>query len=76
MKKSRGTTGGRMSGGTRSDVVSRGAKVAKRKKSCTGASDAKGKKTPDYNSDDFSSSSDDSTQKATKGKHSIRSLDL
>ena len=28
----------------------------------------------DYKSDDFSSSSDDSTQKATKGKHSIKDL--
>ncbi len=74
MKKSRGTTGGRMSGGTRSVGVSRGAKVAKGKKSSTGASAAKGKKTPDYRSDDFSSSSDDSTQKETKGKHSIKDL--
>ena len=36
-----------MSGGTRSVVVSWRLKVAKRKKSCTGASAAKGKKTPD-----------------------------
>jgi hypothetical protein len=44
----------------------------KRKKSCAGASAAKGKKTQNYNSDDFSSSSDDSTQKSMKGKHSIK----
>ena len=50
------------------------AKVAKGKKSSTGASAVKGKKTPDYRSDDFSSSSDDSTQKATKGKPSIKDL--
>jgi hypothetical protein len=37
-----------MSGGTRSHGVSRGAKVAKGKKSSTGASAAKGKKTPEY----------------------------
>jgi CRISPR/Cas system CSM-associated protein Csm5 (group 7 of RAMP superfamily) len=63
-----------MSGGTRSVGVSKGAKVAKGKKSSTGASAAKWKKTPDYRNDDFSSSSDDSTQKATKGKHSIKDL--
>jgi len=73
-KKSRGTTVGQMSGGTRSVGVSRGAKVAKGKKSSTGASAVKGKKRPDYRSDDFSSLSDDSTQKATKGKHSIKDL--
>jgi hypothetical protein len=73
-KKSRGTTGGQMSGGTRSVRDSRGAKVAKGKKSGTGASAVKGKKTPDYKSDDISLSSDDSTQKATKGKHSIKDL--
>ena len=73
-KKSRGTKGGRMSGGARSVRVTRGAKVAKRKKSSTGASAVKGKTSPDYRSDDFSSSSDDSTQKATKGKHSIKDL--
>jgi hypothetical protein len=32
----------------------------------------KGKKTLDYESDDFSSSSDDSTPKATMGKHSVK----
>jgi hypothetical protein len=63
-----------MSSGTRSVGVSRGAKVATGKKSITGASAAKGKKTPDYRSDYFSSLSDDSTQKATKGKHSIKDL--
>ena len=47
-KKSRGTTVGRMSRGTRSLGVSRGAKVAKGKKSSAGASAAKGKKTPEY----------------------------
>jgi hypothetical protein len=73
-KKLRGTTVGRMSGGTRSVGVSRGAKVAKGKKLSTSASAAKGKKTPDYRSDDFSSSSDDLTQKAMKGKHSIKDL--
>jgi hypothetical protein len=75
-KKSRGTTVGQMSGGTRSHGVSRGAKVTKEKKSCTGASDAKGKKTPEYRSDDFSSSGDDSdsTQKSRTGKHSVKDL--
>ena len=73
-KKSRGTTVGRMSGGTRSHGVSRGAKVAKGKKSSTGASAVKGKKTPDYRSDDFSSSGNDSdsTHKSRTGKHSVK----
>ena len=48
--------------------------MAKGKKSKIGASAVKGKKTPEYRSDDFSSSSDDSTQKATKGNHSIKDL--
>ena len=48
--------------------------MAKGKKSSNGASAVKGKKTLDYRGDDFSSSSDDSTQKATKGKHSIKDL--
>ena len=52
----------------------RGAKVVKEMKSSTRASPAKGKKTPDYRSDEFSFSSDDSTQKAMKGKHSIKDL--
>jgi hypothetical protein len=75
-KKSRGSTVGQMSGGTTTTSVrvSRGANVAKRKKSSTGASAAKGKTSPDYRSDDFSSSSDDSTQKETKKKHSIKDL--
>jgi len=73
-KKLRGTTVGQMSGGTRSVRVSRGAKVAKRKKSSTGEISAKGKTSPDYRSDDFSSSNDNSTQKETKGKHSIKDL--
>ena len=34
----------------------------------------KGKKTLDYESDDFSSSSDDSAPKATMGKHSVKEL--
>jgi hypothetical protein len=75
-KKSRGTTVGRMSGGTKSHGVSREAKVAKGKKSSTGASAAKGKKTPEYRSDDFSSSGDDSdsTHKSRTGKHSVKDL--
>jgi hypothetical protein len=73
-KKSRGTTVGQMSGGTRTVRVSRAVKVAKGKKSSTGASAVKGKKTPEYRSDDFSSSSNDLTQKATKGNHSIKDL--
>ena len=75
-KKSRGTTVGRMSGGTRTHGVSRGAKVAKGNKSSTGASAAKGKKTPEYRSDDFSSSGDDSdsTHKSRTGKHSVKDL--
>ena len=35
---------------------------------------AKGKKTLNYGSDDFSSSSDDSTPKATMEEHSIKIL--
>ena len=77
-KKSRGTTVGRMSDGTRTVRVSRAEKVAKGKKSKSGASAVKGKNTPEYRSDDFSSSSDDSsddsTQKATKGNHTIKDL--
>jgi len=77
-KKSRGTTVGQMSGGTRTVRVSREVKVAKEKKSKMGASALKGKKTQEYRSDYFSSSSDDSsddsTQKATKGNHSIKDL--
>jgi len=34
----------------------------------------KGKKTLDYESDDFSSLSDDSTPKATMGKHAVKEL--
>jgi hypothetical protein len=67
-----------MSGGTRAVRVSREVKVAKEKKAKIRASAVKGKKTPEYRSDDFSSlsddSSDDSTQKATKGNHSIKDL--
>jgi len=67
-----------MSGGTRTVRVSRAVKVVKEKKSKIGACALKGKKTPEYRSDDFSSSSDDSsddlTQKATKGNHSIKDL--
>ena len=48
-----------------------GAKVAKVTKPRTGA---KGKKTLDYESDDFSLSSDDSTPKATMGKPSVKEL--
>ena len=44
-KKSRGTTVGQMSGGTRTVRVSREVKVAKEKKSKMGASALKGKKT-------------------------------
>ena len=47
------------------------AKVAKVTKPRTGA---KGKKTLDYESDNLSSSSDDSTPKATMGKPSIKEL--
>ena len=67
-----------MSGVKRTVRDSRAVKVAKGKKSKIGASAVKGKKTPEYRSDDFSSSSDDSsddsTQKATKGNHSIKDL--
>ena len=48
--------------------------MAKVRKSGTGRVAAKGKKTLDYGSDDFSSSSDDSTPKATIGEHSIKIL--
>jgi len=50
MKKSRGITGGRKSGGNKSIRVSRGAKVSKVTKQRMGA---KGKMTLDYDSDDF-----------------------
>ena len=75
-KKSRGTTVGRMSGGTRSLRVSRGAKVAKGEKSSAGASATKGKKTPEYESDDFSPSGDDSdsTHKSRTRNHSVKDL--
>ena len=62
------------SGGTKSIEVSRWSKVAKVRKTGTGRVAAKGKKTLDYGSDDFSSSSDDSTTKATMGKHSVKEL--
>jgi hypothetical protein len=62
------------SGGTKSIEVSRRSKVAKVGKSGTGRVAAKGKKTLDYGSDDFSSSSNDSTLKATMGKHSVKEL--
>ncbi len=48
-----------------------GAKVAKVTKPRTGA---KGKKTLDFESDNFCLLSDDSTQKATMGKHSFKGL--
>ena len=48
--------------------------MAKVRKTGTGRVAAKGKKTLDYGSDDFSSSSDDSTPKATMGKHSVKEL--
>ena len=73
-KKSRGATAGQKSGGTKSIGVSRGSNVAKVTKSRTGVGAAKGKKALDYGSEHFSSSSDDSTPKATMGKHSIRGL--
>jgi hypothetical protein len=65
-----------MRGEKRSHGVSRGAKVAKGKKSSTNASAVKGKKTPEYRSDDFSSSGDDSdsTHKSRTGKHSVKDL--
>jgi hypothetical protein len=64
-KKKRVATGGQKSGGTKSIGVSRRSKLVKVRKSGTGRVAAKGKKTLDYGSDDFSSSSDDSTTKAT-----------
>ena len=73
-KKSRGATGGQKSGGTKSIGVSSGLKVVKVTKSGTGRVAAKGKKTLDYGSDNFSSSRDDSTLKATMGKHSVKEL--
>jgi hypothetical protein len=69
-KKSRGAAGGQNIGGTKSIGVSRGvAKVVKVTKPRT---TVKGKKTLDYESGDFSSSTDDSTPKATMGKHSVK----
>jgi hypothetical protein len=73
-KKTRVATGGRKSGGTKSIGVSRGPKAKKVRKSGKGRVSAKGKKTLDYGSDDFSSSSDDSTTKATMGGASIKIL--
>ncbi len=49
-------------------------KAKKVRKSGTGRVSEKGKKTLDYGSDDFSSSSDDSTPKATMGGPSIKKL--
>ncbi len=51
--------------------------MAKGKKSSAGASAAKGKKTPEYESDDFSPPSgddSDSTHKSRTGKHSVKDL--
>ena len=73
-KKSRVATGSQKSGGTKSIGVSRRSKVAKVRKSGTGRVAAKGKKTLDYGSDNFSSSSNDSTPKATMGKHFVEKL--
>ncbi len=73
-KKSRVATGSQKSGGTKSIGVSRWLKVAKVRKSGTGRVAAKGKKTLDYGSDDFSSSSNDSTPKATMGKQQQQQL--
>ena len=73
-KKSRVATGSQKVGWTKSIGVSKRPKVAKVRKSETGRVAAKGKKTLDYGSDDFSSSSNDSTPKATMGKHSIEEL--
>jgi hypothetical protein len=70
-KKTRVATGGRKCGGMKS--IGGRSKVAKVRKSGTGGV-VKGKKTLDYGSDDFSSSSDDSTPEATMGKHSIKIL--
>ena len=67
-------TGGQKSGRTKSIGVSRWSKVAKVRKSGTHGVAAKGKKTLDYGSDDFSSSSNDLTPNATIGKHSIEKL--
>jgi len=58
-------------GGPSQSEFQGGAKVAKVTKPRTGA---KGKKTLDYESDDFSSWIDHSTQNATMGKHSFKGL--
>ena len=73
-KKLRVATGGRESGWTKSIGVSRQSKVAKVRESGTGRVAAKGTKTLNYGSDNFSSSSNDSTPKATMGKYSIEKL--
>ena len=49
-------------------------KAKKLRKSGTGGVAAKGTKTLDYGSDDFSSSSNDTTPKATMGGPSIKKL--
>ena len=56
-------------GPSQSEFQEGGAKVAKVTKPRTGAN---GKKTLDYESDNFSSSSNDSTPKATMEKHSVK----
>ena len=73
-KKTRVATGGQKNSGTKSIGVSRRSKAKKVRKSGTGGVAAKGKKTLDYGSDDFSSSIDVSTPKATIGEHSIKIL--
>ncbi len=73
-KKTSVATGGRKSGGTKSIGVSQRLKAKKVRKSRTGRDSAKGKKTLDYGSDDFSSSSDDLTPKAKMGGPSIKIL--
>jgi hypothetical protein len=65
-KKTRVATGGQKSGGKKSIEDSRQSKAKKARMSGTGTVvSAQGKNTLDYGSDDFSSSSDDSTPKAT-----------
>ena len=67
-------TFGQKNGGTKSIRVSSLSKATKVRKSGMGGVAAKGKKTLNYGSDDFSSSSDDSTPKATMEEHSIKIL--
>ena len=73
-KKTRVATGGQKSDVTKSIGVSLKSKAKNVRKSGAGRFSEKGKKTLNYCSDDFSSSSNDTTSKATMGGPSIKKL--